>query len=242
MTMTKLPTPSIIADDDLNDPVKDDSNASPNDPVKTDSKADPKDSGPTDPKDSGQKDSGPTDPFDIASLRINPSFLETTGVKKLLTTVPIRRPSRQEFFRVHSAEAYRNTFAAIDLRDDREVYIVHPAIAPELAGETIFVTLFTCINRQGTVFLWPVRLPTPEDKKSEWWRSAREAAELAMTRWVRMKANMDLGAYDIGAAESTLSEPEWPKHPFQELVRIGFRDSVITTLDHPVVKRLRGLA
>ena len=30
------------------------------------------------------------DPFDIASLRLNPSFLETAGVKKLLTTVPAR--------------------------------------------------------------------------------------------------------------------------------------------------------
>ena len=32
------------------------------------------------------------DPFDLASLRLNPSFLETAGVKKLLTTVPARRP------------------------------------------------------------------------------------------------------------------------------------------------------
>jgi hypothetical protein len=30
------------------------------------------------------------DPFDLASLRLNPSF-QTTGVKKLLTTVPARR-------------------------------------------------------------------------------------------------------------------------------------------------------
>ena len=27
------------------------------------------------------------DPFDLASLRLNPSFIETAGVKKLLTTV-----------------------------------------------------------------------------------------------------------------------------------------------------------
>jgi hypothetical protein len=180
------------------------------------------------------------DPFDIESLRLNPSFLETAGVKKLLMTVPIRRPNPQEFFRVHPDAAFRETFAGINLKDDREFFLVHPAIAPELVGETIFVTVFTCINRQGTVFLWPVRLPTPEDRKSDWWRSAREAAELAMGKWIRIKPNMNLGAYEAGEAQSVMVEPEWPKHTFQDLVRIAFRDCVITTLDHPVVKRLRG--
>ena len=33
------------------------------------------------------------DPFDLESLRLNPSFLETAGVKKLITTVPARRPN-----------------------------------------------------------------------------------------------------------------------------------------------------
>jgi hypothetical protein len=182
------------------------------------------------------------DPFDIESLRINPSFQETAGVKKLLTTVPIRRPHAQEWFRVHPEESYRNTFAVINLKDDRETYIVHPTIAPELVGETIYVTLFTVINRQETVFLWPVRLPAPDDKKNEWWRSAREAAERAMVEWVRIKPNMSLGAYDISVAESVVAKPEWPKHSFQELVKIAFRDAVITTHDHPVLKRLRGQA
>ena len=60
------------------------------------------------------------DPFDLASLRLNPSFLETAGVKKLLTTVPARRPSPQDFVRVHPAPEYRENFAMIDLKDDRE--------------------------------------------------------------------------------------------------------------------------
>ena len=32
------------------------------------------------------------DPFDLAKLRVSQDFLETTNVKKLLTTVPIRKP------------------------------------------------------------------------------------------------------------------------------------------------------
>src|SRR5262245_35849384 len=105
------------------------------------------------------------DPFDIASLRLNPSFLETAGVKKLLTTVPARRPNPQDFVRVHPDPAYRENFALIELKDDREDFLVRPEILPELAGEVVYKTLFTAINRQGIVFLWPVKLPAPDDRR-----------------------------------------------------------------------------
>lgn len=182
------------------------------------------------------------DPFDLASLRLNPSFLETAGVKKLLTTVPARRPNQQEFVRVHPGEAYRDNFAMIDLRDDREDYLVRPELMTSLASEITNKTLFTAINRQGVVFLWPVKLPAPDDRKTEWARSAREAAETAVHKWVRVKANLHLGAYEIAVAEHEMSDPVWPDLPFQELVRLAYRDRLVTAIDHPVVKRLRGQA
>ena len=156
--------------------------------------------------------------------------------------VPVRRPSPQDFVRVHPSPEYRENFAMIELKDDREEYLVRPEILQELAGETVNKTLFTAINRQGVLFLWPVRLPAPDDRPNEWHRSAREAAERATTRWLRMKANMSLGGYEITVAESAMADPAWPEHSFQELVRIGFRDRIITSLDHPVIKRLRGWA
>jgi hypothetical protein len=130
----------------------------------------------------------------------------------------------------------------IDLKDDREDYLVQPEILPELEGEVVFKTVFTAINRQGVVFLWTVRLPTADERKTDWARSAREAAEMAMTRWVRMKANMSLGAYEIAVAEGVMADPKWPELSFQELLRIAYRDRMVTTTDHPVVKRLRGLS
>ena len=181
------------------------------------------------------------DPFDLASLRLNPAFIETSGVKRLLVTVPVKRPSPQDFFRVHPAPEYRENFAMIDLKDDREEFVVHPTILPELTNEVTYKTVYTAMNRQGVVFLWPVRLPVPDERKNEWSRSAREAAELAMTRWVRMKANMSLGAYDISVAESVIADPVWANLPYAELLQIAFRGRIITTLDHPVIKRLRGL-
>jgi hypothetical protein len=182
----------------------------------------------------------PPDPFDLSTLRLNPSFLETAGVKKLLTTVPVRRPSKQEFIRVHPAPEYRENFAMIDLKDDREEYLVLPGLVQELMGEVVFKTLYTAVNRQGVVFLWSIKLPASDDRKTEWPRSQREAAELAMEQWVRVQANMGLGAYEIRVAESVMAEPVWPDLSYQELLRIAFRDRMVTSIDHPVIKRLRG--
>jgi hypothetical protein len=62
-----------------------------------------------------------------------------------------------------------------------------------------------------------------------------------MKRWVRVRANMSLGAYEMFEAASTIPDPTWPELSFQELVKIAFRDRLITSLNHPVIKRLRGL-
>jgi hypothetical protein len=188
------------------------------------------------PKDTASPDDFP----DLSTLRLDQSFAETGGVKKLLTTVPVRKPNPQDWCRVHPALEYRETLALIELKDDREWYLLPPHIARELPGEIVPVVLYTAINRQGVVFLWPVKLPKPDSKQVAWYRSAAEAAELATKRWVRTKANMALGAYEIFEAASALSDPRWPDISFRELLRIGFRDCLVTSFDHPVIKRLLG--
>lgn len=138
------------------------------------------------------------DPFNPAALRLDQSYADTVGVKKLLTTVPVRKPNRQDFVRVHSDPVFRLTPAAIiEVKEDREVYLVTPSMAQALPGEFSTVTLYLAINRQGVPFLWPVKLPNPDGKHNEWHRSAAEAAERAMEKWVRVTSSMSLGAYEI---------------------------------------------
>jgi hypothetical protein len=181
-----------------------------------------------------------SDPFDLASLRLSQDFDDTVGVKKLLRTIPTRKPNTQDFVRTHPSEDYRLLARCVDLKDDRELFLVRPEVAHELVGETVVKTLFTAINRQGVLFVWPVSVPALDAKQLGWWRSMREAAELAMHSWVRVKANMDLGAYEIFEAGSLMADPVWPEISFQEILRIAFRDRIIDRIDHPVVKRLRG--
>jgi hypothetical protein len=57
--------------------------------------------------DGGAMSSGPADPFDLASIRLDPNAAEAAGVEKLLLTVPVRKPHKQDYFRVHPGEAFR---------------------------------------------------------------------------------------------------------------------------------------
>jgi hypothetical protein len=182
------------------------------------------------------------DPFAPENLRLSQSFTELVAVKRILTTVPVRKPSPQDFVRVHPDPKYRENFPVVELKDDREEYIVGREVLNELSGEFVGKTLYTAINRQGTVFLWPVRLPSPEGKDMDWWRSGHEAAERATKVWLRIRANQNLGAYEMFEAQSDFGEPEWPNFSFAELLKIAFRGRLIRSVDHPVIKRLRGLA
>ena len=181
-----------------------------------------------------------SDPYDLAKLRIDPEHLEGNNVRKLITTIPVRKPGNQEFVRVRSEPAFRETMAFLELKDDREVYIVDLSAVPEIQPETYVATLFTAITRTGVLFCWPVKVPAADGRVNAWHQTLATAASLAMTRWIRIKANMSLGAYEIFEAESTIPDPIWPDMSFEAIYRIAFRDRLINTPDHPVVKRLHG--
>lgn len=180
------------------------------------------------------------DLFDLSRLRLSQDYLEAVAVKKALLTVPVRKPNNQEFVRVHPGEEMHLETAVLEIKLDREIYIVEPALWPDLAGELTPKALFTTLNRQGVLTLWPVRLPGEDGRLDEWNRSALEAAQIAMKRWIRVAANMGLGAYEVYEATADLPDPEWPDLDFQQILKVAFRDRFIQTLDHPVVRRLRG--
>jgi hypothetical protein len=93
------------------------------------------------------------DPFDPAALRLSQDFASSIGVKKVLTTVPCRKPNRHEFVRVRPGEDWRLETGVFEDKMNREVYLVQPSLWAELAGEVYPVCLFLAVNRQGDVFL-----------------------------------------------------------------------------------------
>lgn len=172
---------------------------------------------------------------DIEALKINWDDFINSSVREILATVPVGKARKSDFFRVHPSPEYMMATMTYECKDERKYFLVTPSMVQELAGEATPTLILTMINRQNVLGLWPIKLGT-----TDWAVSANQAAELAKTKWVRMAADMSLGAYRIYEAQGELSEPEWPKKPFNELVQIAFRGRIIDREDHPVINRLRG--
>ena len=181
-----------------------------------------------------------SNPFDPSNLRLSQNFAESTGVKKLITTIPVRKPGKQDFVRVHSDPDFRMETAILELKEERESYLVASNLRAELEGEFTPKILFTAINRQKVLFLWSIRSPAEDGRHDKWNASALEAASMAQKDWIRISSNMDLGAYDIFQSKGVLAEPEWPDIDFTKILEIAFKDRYIDDIDHPVLRRLRG--
>lgn len=181
------------------------------------------------------------DLINLEELRIPQNFADQIGVQKILSTIPTRKPGAQAFIRTHPDPAYRLEAFVLEMKDDRETFLVHPSILPAVTREVKRKVLVTAIDRQGTLFLWPINLPDERGRLDSWSQSALEAEKLAREQWVRLSSNFALGAYEIFAAMgNNYPEPEWPDKSFSELINIAFRDRFITALDHPALLRLRG--
>jgi hypothetical protein len=188
------------------------------------------------------KDTVP-DPFNLEALRAAPD-LEFVNVEKLLNTVPVRRPSKNDFFRVRPGEDFviDNYVLEHDSDQDRTIYWVTPNLRDVLGDYLRKVRLFTCIDKRGNVFLWPAKLPTSDGSRAaqSWYTSALLAAEEAKKVWVKIIGNRQIGAYDIVRARGDLGDPQWPDHSFEDLIKIAFRDRLIDAPDHPVIRDLNG--
>lgn len=178
--------------------------------------------------------------LDLDAVRLQQNFGGVAGVKKVVTIVPVRKPSNQAFVRVRPGEDWRFQAAILQLKEDGECYLVMPQLYAELAQEVRPKMLYTGVTRDGNLFLWPVNLPGEDGRLDAWSQSAHTAAAMAENRWVRLVANRTVGAYDVMEASNLAEEPSWPDLTFNEIINLAFKDRLIDSLDHPIVKRLRG--
>jgi hypothetical protein len=76
------------------------------------------------------------DPFDPAQFAVSGTILGEIGATKELVTCPVRKPTRQEFVRVHTSPEYKLRANILELREELETYLVMPDVAAALVGET----------------------------------------------------------------------------------------------------------
>src|SRR5262245_1109978 len=99
---------------------------------------------------------------DLSNFRLSQDFVSSLGVKKALLTVPVRKPAKEWFIR--TSATLRIQACVLELKEDRETYLVTKELWPELASESTFGprALYAAMNRQNVFFIWPIRLPGPD--------------------------------------------------------------------------------
>ncbi|MDB9707674.1 hypothetical protein OAA76_03730 [Planktotalea frisia] len=199
-----------------------------------------------DPKVATEGGHGPVgkvdDPFDLSNISVAGVTSEDLGVEKPILVVPVDKPSKQDFFRTHPDPSYHLEARVLKVEAERETYLVTKDVWVAIPGETKLVRLVPFLTRTGGLGLWPV--PLLDDllgkKDTNWGITARGAAELAETKWVRMQANMARNYYDVVSSDK-IPDPVWPKITSQDILKIAFGDGrLIDRMDHPVIRQLQG--
>lgn len=179
-------------------------------------------------------------PFDPKKLRISQRFGENLDVRPVIASVAVRKPQRQWWVRVHPNPAMTIETCILQFDQDQQFYLVDPALAPALPGETSATKLYTAVNMSGGLFLWPIKLPNEDGQLFECHVTAHNAAEVAQAVWIRISWDRPNNNYAVVRARGNVPDPVWPDADLQKLLSVAFKDRFIDSLDHPVAKRLLG--
>ncbi len=63
---------------------------------------------------------------DLEQFRLSQDFEAMIVVRREIVTVPVRKPDRQSFIQIHPDEDWRMPAALLELKEDRDNYVVHP--------------------------------------------------------------------------------------------------------------------
>jgi len=184
-----------------------------------------------------------TDASDLADLYCDPALGDGL-TDTVLLDIPIGKP--RAFFRVHPDKSYRRVVEVYTHKPEGQIEEEHFFIAKSMRGmieEARLATLVTCIYRDGSVRLWPLKRPKSDEKDNKAWESARGAAREATTKWGRLV--WVRRAYVFREAQPGFaSEPDWKKLPtFDQLMKQAVGpNGIIRDTNHPIYRELMGAA
>jgi hypothetical protein len=179
---------------------------------------------------------------------LNPDLYRVSGptvqVEAGILAVPVRKPNKQEFVRVHPDPAYTRDVELLEFTGgggDKDLYLVAPQVRPMVSDDMRPYLLHTTISRDKVLFLWQVRITADSnDGGRRWSQTALAATAEAKELWIKLLSNRALGGYEIVRAVTDHGDPKWPDLTFSEIFAIAFRDKLIDNVEHPVVKKITG--
>jgi hypothetical protein len=183
------------------------------------------------------------DPFDPMNLGISTDYAAAINAQASHKPFELRKPNDQEFFRTSPLNEHHIPAASIaDKQDMNRIHIVHgsslAAVRQEFPRAVRAVELVVTQTLEGAWILWPV--PLAEDRGGKWNSSQRAACERGKTLWTNMQS--DRGQYEVTTVDNPRAAT-WDSCPAVcEILRQALSERLITSLDHPLLCKLRGMA
>lgn len=108
--------------------------------------------------------------------------------------IAVRKPNKQEFFRVHPDPEWSIELVLFNWEKHDEWHQVHPDLHASLRTDMKRVSLHCCINRADELFLWPIKI-----QNNSWSKSAFALAQEARESWIRIRADLPKHKYVLVA-------------------------------------------
>jgi hypothetical protein len=181
----------------------------------------------------------------IMGARKDPSSTTSMiGTRKELAGVSVHKmPPKFKFHRVRS-DSHPLVFDLLGVtpeRGDKEYYVVgNSELAAALRSDPYFsksigtYRLALIVDPQGVFGWWAVDLLADHD----WADSARAICGQLEVAWARVESGSS--RYEMLVAEGDLGEPIWPEIDDETLLEKSFGKRFITSMDHPILRKLRG--
>ena len=138
------------------------------------------------------KPAPPADDFDLESYRLTQDYASLIDVKKIITTVPVKKPEKLWFIRVHPNGNLKQRFG-------RQRRSLNHTWCDRLFGliwlhEMTAKSAFRRNQHHKVFFLWPVKLPGEDGRTDHWNESALEAARVSQEKLGQSSSEYDAGS------------------------------------------------
>jgi len=185
-------------------------------------------------------------------LHKNTSFNNVLGADDKLANIKVEKPAKDVWFRSHP-DFHQDLYiaeAAINRSSIRkQSYLVNAKTKAKQAEllNALDIVRYTkvaliCTSTQ-VLQLWPIKLFTGEGDPLLAHTSALEAWEDSKEGYIKMF--WAGGKYDwrLPNNPKVFNEPQWPQNKtLMRILELGFRNNVISEMDHPVVQYANGEA
>ena len=166
--------------------------------------------------------------FNFDQFRTNQDYVEHLAGRLKSVVIPVKRPDRQLWTYIHPDATWRAPVALVDDRIKQHSYLVVPSLLPEISGEAVLKMLVCYAIRQGSVGLWPIRLPSEDGRLDSYNESAFAIIREYSGKWIRVLTNLADKTYEVYEPMNvSWPAPEWPEGGLESVVEMAFKGRTI---------------